>query len=42
MKLITLEKVLFSLQEMLHPITLDREIMFMARKCIRRMLEYRA
>ena len=42
MKLITLEKVLFSLQEMLHPIALDRETMFMAKKCIRRMLEYRA
>lgn len=42
MKRITLEKILLALQEERHPITLDRETMFQAKKCIRRMLEYRA
>jgi quinolinate synthase len=42
MKLNSLEKVLASLQDMKHAITLDREVMHKARKCIRRMLEYRA
>jgi len=34
--------VLVSLQDMEHEITLEREVMHRARKCIRRMLEYRA
>lgn len=42
MKLGTLEKVLRSLEEMNHQITLPRDTMHRARKCIRRMLEYRA
>jgi quinolinate synthase len=42
MKLNTLEKVLSSLQNMEHSITLDRDVMHKARRCIRRMLEYRA
>lgn len=42
MKLITLEKIRRSLEEMNHQITLPRETMHRARKCIRRMLEYRA
>ncbi len=42
MKLVTLEKIRFSLKEMLHPVTLDRETLFRAKKCIRRMLEYRS
>jgi quinolinate synthase len=42
MKRNTLDKVLVSLQDMTHQITLDREVMHRARKCIRRMLEYRA
>jgi quinolinate synthase len=42
MKKNTLEKVLASLQNMEHGITLDREVMHKARRCIRRMLEYRA
>jgi quinolinate synthase len=42
MKRNTLEKVLVSLQDMEHEITLEREVLHRARKCIRRMLEYRA
>jgi quinolinate synthase len=42
MKLNTLEKVLRSLEDMSHQITLPRDTMHRARKCIRRMLEYRA
>ncbi len=42
MKRITLEKIRRSLQEMGHRIELPRETMRRARKCIRRMLEYRA
>jgi quinolinate synthase len=42
MKLNTLEKVLQSLQDMTHQIHVEREVMHRARKCIRRMLEYRA
>ena len=42
MKLVTPEKIRFSLKEMLHPVTLDRETLFRAKKCLRRMLEYRS
>jgi quinolinate synthase len=42
MKLNTLGKVLACLRDMNNAITLDREVMHRARKCIRRMLEYRA
>ena len=42
MKRNTLEKVFVSLTEMSHQITLSRDTMHRARKCIRRMLEYRA
>lgn len=42
MKLTTLEKIRLSLEEMLHPVTLDRDTLFRAKKCIRRMLEYRS
>ena len=42
MKKITLEKVLWCLQEGRHEIVLPQETMYKARQCIRRMLEYRA
>jgi len=42
MKRITLEKILSSLREMQHEITLPRHVMYKARQCIRSMLEYRA
>jgi quinolinate synthase len=42
MKLITLEKILWSLEEMTHEVKLEPETMYGARQCIRRMLEYRA
>lgn len=42
MKLNTLDKVLRSLEDMTHQITLPRDTLHRARKCIRRMLEYRA
>jgi quinolinate synthase len=41
MKLITLEKVLWALEEMHNEITLPREIIAKAKKCIQRMLLYR-
>jgi quinolinate synthase len=42
MKMTTLEKVLWSLQEMRHEIILPQETIYRAKQCIRRMLEYRA
>ena len=41
MKRITLDKIVRSLREKTHEITLPRDIMHGARQCIRRMLEYR-
>jgi quinolinate synthase len=42
MKKITLEKVLWSLEEMTFEVKIEQETMFKARQCLRRMLEYRA
>jgi quinolinate synthase len=42
MKLTTLEKVLWSLEEMSNEITLPRETIAKAKRCIQKMLEYRA
>ncbi len=42
MKLTTLEKVLWSLDEMRHEITLPRDTIAKAKQCIQRMLIYRA
>jgi quinolinate synthase len=42
MKMITLDKILTSLEDMTHEVRLEPDIMFGARQCIRRMLEYRA
>jgi quinolinate synthase len=42
MKLTTLEKILWSLQEMQTEVVLDQDTIYKARQCIRRMLEYRA
>jgi quinolinate synthase len=41
MKRITLEKVLWSLEEMTFEVKIEQETMFKARQCLRRMLEYR-
>jgi quinolinate synthase len=41
MKRITLEKVLWSLEEMTYEVRIEQETMFRARQCLRRMLEYR-
>jgi len=41
MKRITLEKVLWSLEEMTFEVRIEQETMFKARQCLRRMLEYR-
>jgi len=38
---ITLEKVLWSLEEMTFEVRIEQETMFRARQCLRRMLEYR-
>ncbi|HHO75474.1 MAG TPA: quinolinate synthase NadA [Deltaproteobacteria bacterium] len=42
MKLTTLEKVLWALEEMHHEITLPDETIFRAKKCIEKMLTYRS
>ncbi|MFY9397298.1 MAG: quinolinate synthase NadA [Desulfomonilia bacterium] len=41
MKLTTLEKIHLSLSEMLHPVTIDSDTLFRAKRCIDGILEYR-
>ena len=42
MKLTTLDKILWSLEEMQNEVVLPQETIYKAKQCIRRMLEYRA